>query len=315
MTRKIFTLLLIVAGFMSANAQSNICQKATTVPVIDGYIDTEADGWGNFTDLAVRNPAGTTTAASAKFSLMKDANNFYVAIVVQDATPYNDATAIPNSYERDNTEIFFAMDTVTEPSAAFKTGCWQVRCQREGETLIDGGAGGTSNVTTGLLADPNFLYASETASSEYVQEFQFPIATLIAGMDPAWDGQFFKFDIASADNSTGLTGSAGRTEQHYWYGTNGLGDDSGWHNTLALAICKVPGEVGVKSIKAGQASAFVSNNVLTVKNAKGIVSIYDIKGSIVRKSVINGNGTISVADLKSGVYVVKGTNLAEKFVK
>jgi hypothetical protein len=313
MTRKFFTLLLFVAAFVMTQAQVKLdIPKASKVPVIDGYLDDVDDPWGTLIDMTVRNPGSTTTGMTSKFKLLADADNFYVALVVEDATPSNDATAITNSYERDCSEILFSLDTVTLPAGAYKTGSWQVRIQREGETLIDGNSGANTWSVATLTADPNFKYAAETSATEWIAELIFPFATLSAGMDPAWDAKYTRFDIATADNTTGAAG--GRTEQRYWYGHNGLGDDHGWDNTAAMAICKLP-TVGVTTLNNVKAAAFVSNNVLNVKNVNGVVSIYNIKGSLVRSSVINGNGSIAIADLQSGMYIVKSNELSMKFVK
>jgi hypothetical protein len=289
---------------------------ASKAPVVDGYLDDVDDPWGTLIDMTVRNPAGTTTGMTAKFKLLAGADAFYVAIVAEDATPSNDATAITNSYERDCSEMFFAMDTLTGAAGAYVTGCWQVRIQREGETLIDGNSGANTWSVATLTADPNFKYAAETSATEWIAELIYPYATLEAGMDPAWVRQFIRFDLGVSDNTTGAAG--GRTEQRYWYGHDGLGDDHGWDNTKALAICKMPSEVaivGVTSLNAVKASAFVSNNVLNVKNVNGVVSIYNVKGSLIRSSVINGNGSIAIADLQSGMYIVKSNELSMKFVK
>jgi len=311
MTRKIFTLLFVVAAFMSAQAEIKTIPAATKAPVIDGYIDDVDDGWADFTELTARNPGGTTTGMTAKSCLMYSANFFYWAIKVQDATPSNDATAISNSYERDCAEIFFSMDTVTADAGAYKAGCWQVRLQREGETLVDGNSGANTWSVATLTGSSDFQAATETSATEWSGEIAFPISVLKDGMDPAWDGKFIRFENAVADNTTGAAG--GRTEQRYWMDiANG---DAGWNNTRVMTIYKIPELGASKYVNSAKASAFVSNNVLNVKNVNGIVNIYDVKGTLVRKSVINGNGSIAISDLKSGVYIVKSNDFAQKFVK
>jgi len=314
MTRKIFTLFFVFAAFVSANAQKEI-PFAAKAPVIDGYIDDAEDGWGTFVDLTARNPAGTTTAMTAKSCLMAGTDAFYYALVVQDATPNNDATAIANSYERDNNEIFFSLDTVTKEDKSYKPGCWQIRTQREGETLNDGGSGSTNFTVATLIADANFQVGVETSATEWSVELKLPYSQLEGDMDPVWDRKFIRFENAAADNTTGA--ASGRTEQRYW---NDIAkDDNAWHNTSEMTIYKMPkevsGEVSAKNVNSAKASAFVSNNVLNVKNINGAVNIYDVKGTLVRKSVINGNGSIAISDLKSGVYIVKSNDFAQKFVK
>jgi len=311
MTRKIFTLLFIVAAFVSAQGQT-VIPSAAKAPIVDGYIDDVDDPWGPFIDLTARNPAGTTTGMTAKSCLMAGTDAFYYAIVVQDATPNNDATVLTDSYTRDCNEIFFSLDTVTEAAGAYKTGCWQLRTQREGETLNDGNSGANTWSIASLTGDAGFQCVSETSATEYVIEMILPYAVLEAGMDPVWDHKFFRFENAVGDNTDGT--AAGRTEQRYWKDI--ATGDGGWNNTRVMTIYAMPGvDVSVKSNNAVKASAFVANNVLIVKNVSGIVNIYDVKGTLVRKSVINGNGSIAISDLKSGVYIVKSNDFAQKFVK
>lgn len=313
MRRKIFTLLLFVAAFVSTQAQVKMTlAKASKAPVVDGYLDDTDDPWAALTPMAVRNPAGTTTAMTASFNLLASDEAFYLAVKVEDATPNDDATAIPNTYERDCTETFFSMDTVTAAAGAYITGCWQIRTLREGDALNDGNSGANTWTIATLLADPMFACASASSATEYIQELVLPKGVLSDGMDPAWDGKFVRFDVAAADNTTGVAG--GRTEQRYWFGHDGLGDDGGWNNTRAMGIVALP-TGAVSSLNAVKASAFVKNNILNVKNVNGVVNVYNVKGALVRKSVINGNGTIEVADLASGLYIVKSNGLSVKFVK
>jgi len=318
MTRKIFTLLLFVVAFVFVQAQVKMeIPKAAKAPTVDGYIDDVDDPWGSFIDIAVRNASGTTTGMTGKFKLLAAADAFYVAIVVQDATPNNDLTAIPNSYERDCAEMFFAVDTVTGETGAYKTGCWQLRCQREAESLIDGNSGPNTWGFASMTANPLFQVGVETSATEWTAELVIPFDGLItdnAGgvLAEPWTQEYVRFDVALADNTTGA--ASGRTEQKYWYGRNGAADDHGWDNTKALAICKLPTNA-VTTLNTVKASAFVSNNVLNVKNVNGVVGIYNMKGSLVRSASINGNGSIAIADLQSGLYIVKGKDLAIKFVK
>jgi hypothetical protein len=287
-------------------------KMAAKAPVVDGYLDDAEDPWAALTPMAVRNPGGTTTGMTGSFNLLDSKDAFYLAVKIEDATPNNDATAIPNTYERDCTETLFSMDTVTAAAGAYITGCWQIRTQREGDALNDGNSGANTWAITALLADPMFAVASASSATEYIQEIVLPKGVLSDAMDPAWDKAFVRFDVGAADNTTGVAG--GRTEQRYWYGHDGLGDDGGWNNTKAMGIVKLAG-TSVSSLKTVQGSAFVKNNILNVKNVNGVVNIYNVKGTLVRKSVINGNGTIEVADLASGLYIVKSNGLSVKFVK
>jgi hypothetical protein len=236
--KKVILILIFLCFTVILKAQNPLrIYPAYKTPTIDGYIDELGDPWGTFIDLTVRNPNSTTTGLNGKFKILAGKDAFYIAIVVQDATPNNDAILIPNSYERDCSEIYISMDTVTEPNGAYKVGCWQIRTQREGETLCDGNSGANTWSIATLTSDPDFRVESETSLTEYVQEMILPYDVLTAGIYPDWDYRFILFDICINDNTTGATG--GRTEHRYWYGNNGKGDDTTWISTRSLDIAEI----------------------------------------------------------------------------
>jgi hypothetical protein len=305
----LFFIGLCITVILQAQVQMTL-RHASKAPVIDGYIDDVDDPWGALIPLTVRNPASTTSGMTAKFQILTSSDAFYVAVVVEDATPSNDATAIVNSYERDCSEIFFSMDTVTKPDGAYKTGCWQIRTQREGEDLVDGNSGANTWSVSTLTADPNFKVASETSATEYIQELVLPYSILTAEMEPAWNYQFFRFDIAVADNTTGVAG--GRTEQRYWYGHNGLGDDHEWDNTKSLAIVKLPACCGTDRVKKGENLRIYPNPVtegfcISGLEDKTTVQLADLDGKLKISKEVKGNETISVRSLPKGVYIVRIT--------
>jgi hypothetical protein len=248
-------------------------------PCIDGYIDELEDPWDRFIDLTVRNPNSTTTGLQGKFNILVGRDALYIAIVVQDATPNNDTTLIPNSYERDCSEIYISMDTITEANGVYKAGCWLIRTQREGETLVDGNSGANTWSITTLTSDPNFQVASETSVTEYVQEMILPYDVLTAGMYPDWDYRYIRFDIAVADNTTGAAG--GRTEQRYWYGNNGKGDNNELNNTRSFGIAKI----GYGYDPAP--TLIVSPESVTIPAIGGSNSTVKIKSSVVWHAMSN----------------------------
>ena len=309
------TLLILISLCITVILQAQvqmIVPRAPRPPVVDGYIDDVEDHWGALIPLTVRNPGGTTFGMTAKFKIFEGDDAFYVAIVVEDATPGNDATAIPNTYERDCSEIFFSLDTVTEPNGTYKAGCWQIRTQREGETLNDGNSGNNTWSVATLLADPMFQVASVSSATEYVQELILPYDVLSDGMDPAWYPRFFRFDIAVSDNTTGSAG--GRTEQRYWYGHNGLGDDHGWDNTRSLAIIQFP------LMCCGEDPVWeVNPDSISLAAPEGSISTVDIKSSVawtatsdqkwLKLSPVSGSGNATVT-LRAGVNSSRETRNA-----
>jgi hypothetical protein len=318
---KIFTLILLLCVAVMVNA-ANITHefnKTGKAPVIDGIVD-ENDPWdeASWMDLAFNKAGVTTTDMSAKMQLLfskdiaGDAGFIYVVVNVSDETPNNDP-AISNTYERDCVEYFFGVDTNAYANAgAYKTaGDLQLRIQREHPDGIEpnGNYVDGSTIATNLKASADFKWAVETNSSEYTQELQIPMSVLGAGA--AFDGKSIRLDIQVADNTTGAAG--GRTQQTYW---NSAASDNQWKDTRDFGIAVIGAKtVGVKNVAAAKGTAFVKNNMLNVNNVNGTVAIYDLKGSMMRKATINGKGSIDIADMKAGMYIVKGNDIAVKFVK
>jgi len=306
--KKIFTLILFVAAFgILSNAQKAHIKYASKAPVADGYMDDVDDPWtGDWIELTLTNAGSTTSAMTAQFQLMHDADNMYLAVKVQDDSPNNDPVATPNSYERDCFEVFFSMDTTSTPTGAYAVGCWQLRTQREAAegAFVDGNAHANTWSVASMTDGEGFEFGVENGASEWSAEMVYPKAILAEGA--AFDDEFIKFELAVADN----TGS-GRTQQQYWNNNS----DQQWQDTRTFALVQLDKATSKSDVKAVNGSAFVQNNVLKVRNVNGMVNVYDLRGAVVRSAVVNGTGSIDISDMKSGMYVVKGKNLSAKIVK
>jgi len=308
--KKIFTLIAFVGVFgFCANAQKTEVTKIQTTSkavTYDGLIDAE-EPWGEtWMDIAlVKEPAQANDADyTSKFQMFNTETSIIIAVVVTDDTPDNSAA---NSYERDNIEIFFNMDP-TYTDKAYQAGIWQFRAQRIEDEALNSGNGlgyfdGSSNVASDLVPSADFKYGTDDTGSQYTWEFAFPKAVL--QQTGNFDGKKFNFDIAVANGVDGK-----RTGQHFW----GSNSDSQWNDATKFSPIEIEG-AGVKEMAAVKGSAFVRNNVLNVNNVNGLVSIFSVNGSLVRKAIVNGNTTIDIADLKSGVYFIKEIGISEKFVK
>lgn len=310
--KKIFTLIAFVSVFaFCANAQKTevtTIKKATAAINFDGFIDAD-DAWAddNWMDIALtKSPAQANDADyTSKFQMMYTDEAIVIAVVVGDDT--QDGTAA-NSYERDNVEIFFNMDP-TYTLAAYQPGIWQFRAQRVQDEALNSGNGlgyfdGSANVTSALIPSADFKWGTDDSGTEYTWELSFPIAVLKETGN--FDNETFNFDIAVANGVDGK-----RTGQHFW----GSNSDSQWNTATVFSPVKLESKLSAKEMSAAKGSAFVKNNVLNVKNVNGLVSIFSVNGSLVSKAIVNGNGSIDIADLKSGIYFIKGNNISEKFVK
>jgi hypothetical protein len=306
--KKIITLLSIVLAFgLIAKAQL-VVPECSAPPVIDGYADS-SDPWGDtWIDLAEEKDNGdaATHDMSAKFQVAHDADNIYIVIVAQDATPNNDATAIPNTYQRDCSEIFFSMHSASGDSPeAYVTdeGDWQIRVQRASDTdaFIDG---------SGNVAAVEWEFAVvDDGASEYTTEMTFPIATLKENGN--FNGVDFRFECQVADNTTGTP--EGRTQQMFWKNAS----DSQWNDLSTFSAAKLEGGVLISAKETAKVvgSAHLYQNNLYVKNVTGEVSVFDVTGKLVRSENVLGNATIDVSDLKSGLYIVKNNDFSVKVIK
>jgi hypothetical protein len=181
----------------------------------------------------------------------------------------------------------------------------QLRIQRSESTWP---FGGTGSFVTALQADAGFEYAVTTDADGYVVEVTLPIAIL----DPAgaFDGENAMFEIQTADN-TGV----GRTGQLFW---NDASDNQWQHVDTFSAIHFSTDKAiigAVQSLNSANASAWVANDMLNFKNVEGQINIYSISGALVKTEVIERNGSIDIAAMKAGLYIVSGDNFTAKIVK
>ncbi len=295
---KKITLVLIVLTFgFLCRAQLNV--PFTTAPVIDGVIDAN-DPWGStWISMDAYGLNSTTSNLSSKFQIAYDASNIYLVVVTDDATPHNEALAIPNSYERDCSEVFFSMHTpsgdVPEPYLV-DNGDWQIRFQRASETgnYIDG-----SN--NAQAAADKFGYAVKDIGTTYVQEMSFPISVLKENGN--FDGINFRFDLQAADNTTGASG--GRTQQQFWNSNT----DNQWNDVSAFGAAKLENPLATYSVTfnitngvTGITGATVKldgyNEVITDVNGvaliSGVIPAKSIAYTIKKDSYEDAVGTIAV---------------------
>ena len=306
--KKIFTLFAFLGVFaFCANAQKTETQNVeTTTGKIncDGFIDPD-EPWGDtWLDIDLtKDPALANDADyTSKFQVLNTADAIVFAFVVTDDTPDNTGSG---DHEKDCIELFFNMDPTYKEKAKI-AGCWQIRFHRIPEDkyvhegYFDGFAAGSA-----IDLSPDFQFGIEDTDDEYTVEIAFPKVALDSAVN--FNGVDFNLELQVANCVDGA-----RTGQHFW----GNNSDNQWQDYTLLSPFKiVGGEVSAKEMSAAKGSAFVKNNVLNVKNVNGLVSIFSVNGSLVSKAIVNGNGSIDIADLKSGIYFIKGNNISEKFVK
>ncbi len=71
--------------------------------------------------------------------------------------------------------------------------------------------------------------------------------------------------------------------------------------------------LGVNDLNGKEINAFVSEGVIRVQNAEGLVTIYSITGAVVKKAYVSANSeTIDVSDLNEGIYILSVNDHAFK---
>jgi hypothetical protein len=285
----------------------NLAAKMTIDPtsktvVADGVID-DKDAWlaDKWVDVAVgkENNVGDM---SAKFQLTYNRNNLFFGAVVQDADRF---TGNGTTYLNDCIEFFISMDTTTWENnggnyhADLSTK--QLRLQ-----AVDDPDGAGFGIESGQTAPPSGTYTIVDNGDNYVQEWIMPWAELSADMDPAWDEMQFRFDIQVAN----ATADGQRTQQMFW---DNASDDQ-WRYTWRMAVVALSQKVslaptGIKNVSVAP-SIYVDQNK-QLQKVSGLVSVYDVTGKLVIKQYAK-TGSISVASLKQGIYIVHTNNSSAK---
>lgn len=276
-----------------------------SAPVIDGVISA-TEPWADVQwkqQLAVRGIAKNGTAS--QFQMTHDDDNIYVAVKVDDNTP-NTQGSISALHERDCVEFFFSMDpTVT--AYASGSGVWQIRIQRDGKKLS-----GSAAVDSLTMIANGFEYKTNSTADGYVVEAKFPISML--QQDAYLDMPNMKFEIQTGDNTTGASG--GRTYQMFWKNNSDLQWSSpNYFTDVQLSDKVVANAVNTTNAKAATVIVNREAKSLRFVNAEGVVNVYNVNGILVRTITVNElNQSVSVSDLASGVYIVKGEKLVAKII-
>lgn len=331
-TKLAFTIVYTMFSFCLA-AQDLFIPYSTQKPVCDGIIDANdawTDEWISIEKLSLNS---TTNDHSAQFQIQHDDNYIFMAVKVQDATYFNQDLFM-NSYERDCSEIYFAMDTAVADDWSYREGCWQFRTQRlYDENLENGYCDGNSGNNTWnvkpLLEAPDFEFGVLASDTGYVQEFIFPTAVLADGAN--FDNEYIRFDIDVADN-TGI----GRTGHLFWNNNT----DTQWQDTRAFGVAQlVPQQISISNLSIQENSpvnsligslsipsssdsiaySFSSNKGENDNDSFGLegdllitktVFDYENKNSY----LIEITGTVNTGETFTSQFEISVTNVAELFL-
>jgi hypothetical protein len=299
-TTKFGIATLAVPIYEPNNAAKLTIEVAPKPVVADGIIDAN-DPWieANWLVPDKASAGSTTTAMSAKFQLMYDKTNLYFGAQVIDASRFVGNTT---AHLNDCVEFFIAMDTTSGTAGTYKLGDNQLRLQAAEDATV-GNGGGLQRTPAGGV------FKCIDNGGDYVQEWILPWADLALDLDPVWDQKQFKLDVQVAD----ATADGARTQQMFWNDNS----DLQWNNTTKFAVVALrtpvsllPASTGIKNVKASKSLIYVDQN-MQLQRVSGLVCVYDITGKLMIKSYAK-TGSISVAFLKQGIYIVHTNNSATK---
>lgn len=314
--KKIYLLLIVFIGAFAYSVVADdvkLVIPKNGVPEIDGFIDDVQ--WDDNKWIDLDKTQGSTDATTARFQTSWSDQVLVIAFEVYDDTP-NNSLDISNSYERDCVEIFLHMGVDFPEDGKYYTNTWQLRVQREHESdLVDGtqgtAAGGQAWNTGTIKTTEGYAVECFSESSMYTFEIALPFEALVGEADWTTADEYFWMTFSNGDNTTGVGG--GRTQQNFWLEIH---NDAMWNDSRLFNKVKLgPPTVSVNEVKAKAGEAYVYKNTLKVNNVNGEIQLYNIKGAMVMKSVVDGKANIDISHLNPGIYIVKGQNLTAKVVK
>lgn len=312
--KKLFLLFCAVAistTFFAQPQRTSTFKKAIGAPTIDG-VNSE---WANFPENPIDHPFNGESDGfygpedlEAYFKAAWCDSGFFVLIQVVSDDVHYDGSDNGVEWETDISEEYFDVNAI----------------------LADGkgsGAGSGHHQFGGLTIDTTYTFGlksykiTKKTDEIYCQEMFFAASDLKDENNIAFVpsvGTEIGFDVVMADNDGPDNNIGDRKRSRLVWANDGTGEaaNQDWGNMDDAGIVTLSAETAafgttdVKYVTSGKVSAYVSNGTLTVNGAGGISELYDITG----KLVSSFNGSMSVAALRQGLYIVRNNSLSTKVV-
>jgi hypothetical protein len=222
-----------------------ILNKTSKNCIPDGIVTVGSEPWtSTWIPMTAKKTANTVDEMSAQFQLAY--NDTYLWVLAQqkgNSTIDTGAVALPNSWERDDFEVFVAMDTTAySHKGMYGDYNFQFRQQRSTDNNFpwafdDSQSAATNNRETFRVGQ------IDAGDGSFVQEWQIPWKALTDCMTDSgkFDGRFIRFEIQAADNTTGAAG--GRNDQIFWRNSS----DNEYQDSRTLSIIQLAQPVGNSS--------------------------------------------------------------------
>jgi hypothetical protein len=275
-------------------------------PALDGVAE---DVYSDVQTTTIFNPTGYDGESdfTANFQVCYDPTYLYLFVSVTDDVDHSYNWGVGNSWEFDNVEIFFQLDTNTV-TTAYGDNTVQLRVCRTLDSVETAGRA--------LRTDYGY-YMEAAAAGGWIAEVAIPwTAALAEGslpedmMDYINVGQIIGFDFggADSDNSDGDADVGNRDVQAAWDSDDpddaeDRTEDLAWNNTSVFGYVTLQTWDGVDEYTQTSLNAYPNPATDEITfNVEGDVNIeiYSITGSLV---MVANTSTVDISSLSSGMYV------------
>jgi hypothetical protein len=308
--KPIKTLVIPGAGTMTIDGAATAAEKycaaeaTTVVDIPAGEVDNPADLSGSF-----------QTCYDLKF--------LYVFASIKDdiAGNWDPKLGLDASWNYDNAEIFFDLDTNGTSATAYDSTCVQLRLARGTDTIFTGGA---YNMHPSQRTDPlragkgNSVMVSGTDNWKFECKIPWgaicsPLDALGKNMDKYFvigKGMQHAMDFAIGDNDKVPTGP-GRDRQSTWdweedaTGKKVMGTNYKTRNELGLVtFAKLISSVNYTTSGNSVVYPNPTTGLVTINNLDGAttVQVMNIAGQLVLTADVTNTNTVDMSQLENGIY-------------
>ena len=287
-------------------------------PALDGVAE---DVYSDVQSTNIFNPTGHDGDAdfTAVFQVCWDPTYMYVFAEITDDVEHDYEWGVGNSWEFDNLELFFMLDTNTVVTSYTGTTV-QLRVCRALDSVE----------TAGRAPRADYLYYMEAAAAGgWITEVAVPWTCVLA--DGAAPEDFmdyvdavigFDFAGADSDNSDGDAAVGNRDVQSAWDDDDPADaedrtEDLAWNNTSVFGYITLEASdfLSVNAPTQSSLNAYpnpATDHITFDVEGPVTVEIYSITGGLV---MVANEATVDVSSLSSGVYIAQIGDQAIRFSK
>jgi hypothetical protein len=337
---------IAMASFIFAGTPVLTLHKTQKVCIPDGVGNTDGtEPWiSTWIPMTCKPTSNTVDEMASNFQLAF--NDSYLWVLAQqkgNATTDTGVIAIPNSWERDNFEVFISLDTTSwKYNGRYGEANNIFRMQRSADNNYPWGFDDSQSIGAN---NKNFKIGQvDAGDGSFVQEWQIPWMALTSAMVDSgkFDGKYIKFDIQATDNTTDMPG--GNNDRLFWASNTGLQEkNTEYLGLIGIApTCAKSTKIGANGVswQPDCIGPFAKNEIYIAHNEKIFpnpaseylnisndgdlksISIKNIIGEeLIQKDVNNEEIiTVQLNNLTNSIYFVtltykSGSSSTVKFVK